>query len=572
MRKDVIYIDVEDDVTSVISKVKAAQSDVVALVPPKRAGTLQSAVNLKLLQKAAAEAGKRIVLVTSDNLLTSLAAGIKIPVAKNLQSRPEIPTLSSLAAPQAEDADDTINGEALPVGDFAGSAASAETANAAPTPSAAEAIAERVDFGEKSQESLPQMEEPKPAAKSFGKLGKVGVPDFNKFRKRLFIGGGVVIVVAGLLYWALAIAPRAAITIQASTSPVGINRTLSLQPSLSASNVANLQFKPTQQQLKDAESVSFTATGSKDIGQNATGTMTIRNCDYGGDGLDLPKGTVFTASDGSGLKFTSTADVSVPAFSGPSSTCTLGGSMSGKATVDVQAADIGSNYNLAAQGYSTQVIGRIDAVGSDMTGGSKQTVAVVSQDDVTKAQALLTQQISQKADASKTKLMGQFGADQLVIDESLASSADTPTANPAVGQQATQATLTVNTTYTMLGLARSDIAQLLANSLKDPVAAKPNQAVFDDGSNGIHFQSFQQLSDNSYSVILLTTGHIGPKIDSQQIAQQIKGKVYGDALQIINDIPGAGKVEVKLSPFWVTSVPSDLHKVSIKFTVTSGGN
>ena len=570
MRKDVIYIDVEDDVTSVISKVKAAQSDVVALVPPKRAGALQSAVNLKLLQKAATEASKRIVLVTSDNLLTSLAAGIKIPVAKNLQSRPEIPTLSSLTAPQSNDEDDTINGETLPVGEFAGTApAAADTASAS---SAADAIAERVDFGEKSQEPLPKMEEPKPAAKPFGKLGKVNVPDFNKFRKRLFIGGGAIIALAALLYWALVIAPRAAITITASTSPVGINRTLSLQPGLSASNIANLQLKPGQQQYKDTETVNFTATGSKDIGQNATGTMTIRNCDYGGDGLDLPAGTVFTASDGSALKFKSTADVAVPAFSGPSSTCTLGGSMSGKATVNVQAADIGSNYNLSAQGYTTQIIGRVDAVGSDMTGGSKQTVTVVSQDDINKAQTQLTQQISQKADASKVKLMSQFGGDQLMINESLTSSADTPVASPALGQQGTQATLTVNTTYTMLSLARSDVKQVLADSLKDPVAAKANQAVFDDGSNGIHFQSFQPLSDNNYSVILLTTGHIGPKIDTQQLAEQIKGKVYGDALQTINDIPGVDKVQVTLSPFWVTSVPSDLHKVSIKFTVTSGGN
>src|SRR6266702_5309528 len=93
MKKDVIYIDIEDDITSIIGKVKDASAKIVALVPPKRIGVLQSAVNLKLLQKSASGTDKRIVLITSDHSLIALAAGLKIPIAKNLQSRPEIPQL-----------------------------------------------------------------------------------------------------------------------------------------------------------------------------------------------------------------------------------------------------------------------------------------------------------------------------------------------------------------------------------------------------------------------------------------------------------------------------------------------
>ena len=51
MNKDVIYIDVEDDITAIISKVKASKEKIVALVPPKRVGVLQSAVNLHLLSR-----------------------------------------------------------------------------------------------------------------------------------------------------------------------------------------------------------------------------------------------------------------------------------------------------------------------------------------------------------------------------------------------------------------------------------------------------------------------------------------------------------------------------------------
>ena len=38
MNKEVIYIDSEDDITDVISKVKSAKEKIVALVPPKGIG------------------------------------------------------------------------------------------------------------------------------------------------------------------------------------------------------------------------------------------------------------------------------------------------------------------------------------------------------------------------------------------------------------------------------------------------------------------------------------------------------------------------------------------------------
>ena len=87
MQKDVIYIDVEDDITAIIGKIKAAEHEIVALVPPKRTGAIQSAVNLKLVQRAAERADKHVVIISNNAALTALAGAAHIPVAKNLQSR-----------------------------------------------------------------------------------------------------------------------------------------------------------------------------------------------------------------------------------------------------------------------------------------------------------------------------------------------------------------------------------------------------------------------------------------------------------------------------------------------------
>ena len=88
MNKDVIYIDVEDDITAIIGKIKASKEKIVALVPPKHVGVLQSAVNLRLLDRMAKTAKKNLVVVTNNQALIALAASARIPVAKNLQSKP----------------------------------------------------------------------------------------------------------------------------------------------------------------------------------------------------------------------------------------------------------------------------------------------------------------------------------------------------------------------------------------------------------------------------------------------------------------------------------------------------
>ena len=74
MNKDVIYIEPEDDITDILANIKGAKNRVVALVPPKKAGVLRSAVNFKLIAKTATRADKVVVLISNDESLVKLAA------------------------------------------------------------------------------------------------------------------------------------------------------------------------------------------------------------------------------------------------------------------------------------------------------------------------------------------------------------------------------------------------------------------------------------------------------------------------------------------------------------------
>jgi hypothetical protein len=287
MNKDVIYIDIEDDITAIIGKVKAAGTKIVALVPPKRIGALQSAVNLKLLQRAASGAEKRIVLITNDHSLTALAAGLKLPVAKNLQSRPEIPQMAMPDTPE----DEVINGQELPVGEVAKSLSAEGAAGA----SAADKISDKAELADAPKEAGKPVAKKPSLASKLGKNGKFSIPNFDTFRKRLFVfgAGGVLLIL--FLVWAAIFAPHATVTIAAKTTSVNIDRTLTLNPSAQSSDPANLTLKPIVQQLKKSVATEFTATGSKDVGEKAKGSNSTgcqscsgqypaRNCNRCSDG------------------------------------------------------------------------------------------------------------------------------------------------------------------------------------------------------------------------------------------------------------------------------------------------
>ena len=118
MNKEVIYLEPEDDITDILTKLQQAEQKLVALVPPKKATMLRSAVNMKLVARTAKECDKVAVIVTADPAIVKMAMTAQIPIAKTLQSRPVVPT--------KEDIDKTMAEEQVIDEDLADASAAAE--------------------------------------------------------------------------------------------------------------------------------------------------------------------------------------------------------------------------------------------------------------------------------------------------------------------------------------------------------------------------------------------------------------------------------------------------------------
>jgi hypothetical protein len=545
MNKDVIYIDVDDDVTAIIGKIKKAKEKIVAIVPPKRAGALQSAVNLRLINRMVKTEKKHLVLITNNPALIALAANISIPVAKNLQSKPELAEVPALAV---DDGDDIIDGSELPVGDHADSVpVSDNTREKTDTRSDVidgmdidgEAVASTAAAGSSISKRVA-------AAKS-----KVKIPNFDKFRKRLFLGIGGGVLLIALLIWMFVFAPAATVIVTAQTSPAPVSASVKLGGT-EATNFETGILKSVSEEEKEDETIEFDATGQKDVGDKATGTVRFSTSDASTaiNGATIPAGTKLTTNAGQSFLTDNAVAINSENYTGTN--------------VTVTAVESGTSYN-GASGALSGAPSTISAnfVGS-AEGGTTKIAKVVSASDIERARGQL---IGESTDEQKQALIEKFTNGEKVIDSSFAVERGKAVSSPALNAEAPasgKATLTIPTTYTLHAVPKADLESYLNSSIRTQLTDQNGQRVYNTGIDAASLSNFRK-DGKTLTATINSTGQIGPQIDEAAIKDIVKGKIYGEVQSTLEAINGVKEVDVQFSFFWVRSVPNDANKIQIEF-------
>jgi len=559
MQKDVIYIDVDDDVTAIIGKIKKSSEKIVAIVPPKRAGALQSAVNLRLLDRMAKTSKKHLVLITNNPALVALAANASIPVAKNLQSKPEIAEIAAIAV---DDGDDIIDGADLPVGDHASTVKVKDGTKKLSEESRSEALDTMDIDGEEVEAAVTGIATAEVASNAASKkaASKIKIPNFDKFRKRLFLGIGGGVLLVALLVWMFAFAPAATVIVTAKTSPAPVSATVKLGGTAATDFKTGVVKSVVQTEKKD-ETVEFDATGTGKVGEKAAGSVTLRNCDSSSP-VTIPAGTILTTN---GLNYSLQAAVTVgPAIFG-GGVCTTPGTSS---AVGIIAAEVGAQYNQSANaafsvsGYSAQM--RANATSAGITGGSSRDVKIVSADDIERAKGQL---IGKSTDEQKKVLAKKFVNGEKVIDSSFTIDRAEAVAAPAVNAEAPatgKAKLTIATTYTMYAVPKADMESYLNESLKTQLNNESSQKIYNTGVDKATLSNFKKEGE-VITATIASSGQIGPKIEEAAVKEIVKGKIYGEVQSTLEAINGVQDVDVQFSYFWVRTVPNDTNKIHIEF-------
>jgi hypothetical protein len=536
--KDTIYIDVDDEITGIIEKVQNSQQRIVALVLPKRATMLQSVVNMKLLRRAGEKAKRHIVLITGEAGLMPLAGSVGLHVAKSLQSKPEVPT-----APQPADddkaetaADDPAADKSRSVGELAG-----DDDDEAPIE------LDNADDGE---------ETPAGGKKDKDKKGKkFKIPNFNKFRTWIVIGGLGLLLLIGGLVWALTALPRAEIVITTDSEAIVSSREIMLLTDRNAALDADEGIVPAQaEEITRTQRAEVDATGEENQGKKASGSviMTTQVCapNLGDPPDDVPAGTG-VSTDGKTYITQESTDFS---FDGGAGNCINYKS----SPVDITAQKGGKSYNVKNEEFS--VAGRSDVSAEGSTsGGTNKIVQVVTQADIDKARERIEERESDGIEQELQEALADAGLFPVTETFSI-STADTQTSAEA-GEEADSVTVTEEVTYTMLGVQEEDLERVVTADVADDIDPE-RQTILDYGFTEASF-TLQNQQDGGALVGLRTVVVAGPDLDAETIKGDIAGKKASEAREIIGVNPGVTDIEVTYGPFWVRSIPKNTDKITI---------
>lgn len=539
MQKDVIYIDTEDDITSIIGKVRASEHKIVALVPPKRIGAIQSAVNLKLVHRAANQAGKNLVLISSNTALMALAGSTGIPVAKNLQSKPELAEVPALDI----DGEDVIDGSEITV----------------PKEENVEDAVAAVGGVETTRATAPKAALGTAAVAATRRTSgsKVKVPNFDSFRKRLFLIITAVVLLAGFFVWAIVFAPSARITVAANTSDSSLNTQAKFGDSL-ATSLRDGTVKSVTKTTKTEADVVMTATGTKNVGEKAIGSVNFSNSEF--SAVTIAAGTKLTSA--SGNAYTLDSSVTVPAGS-----CTgVFNCHTGNASGSVTAINPGTASNGDSGSLSGTPSGVSASFSGSTSGGTDKKVDVVQQSDVDTAKENLFS--SSDSDQAKSELSKMFGDDYAIISGSFNTDTSDVKSTPAVGEEAAdgKGTLKGTATYSLMAVSKKELGKFLDGYFTQQIEGQDSQKVYDNGVNDVTFTNIDKV-DDGFTANITTNGKIGPKIDEKSLKEYAKGKRIGEIQSYVKNINGVGDVSVKLSPFWVKTAPNNTDKIRIEFKV-----
>lgn len=544
--KDTIYIDIDDEITAIIDKIRSSHERIVALVLPKRAAVFQSIVNMKLLKRTADEAKKHLVLITSEAGLLPLAGSVGIYVAKSLQSKPEIPVVSKEQT--REDVEETVDmsdadaklDPSRPIGEYSGAM------GANPKDSEDDAI-------ELDDVPAAAVASKKPKLKSRG--GKrFNIPDFNKFRLWIVLGVIGLLLIIFLWYIAVVVMPRATIEVKTNSTAVNSSVDVTFDTEADAAKVDEDLIPATLQQTQKTANQQAEATGQKDKGQKASGSVTIKNCTD--SPATIAAGTAVTAAN---LTFITQRTVALDSgnFSGGGNCKSSGGHVQ---SVNVTAQQSGAQYNLASRSdYKVAGNDALTVVGDEMTGGTSDIVKIVSQADIDSAKQKIS---TQDTTAIKTELQRALQSQGLyAVDATFNTVNPEVTTSAKVGDEAATVTVTQKSTYTMVGIKQDDLKKVIANSVSDKIDPS-KQSILDYGLDEAVFK-MQNQNGSTTLVSVDTTVIAGSDLNLVEIKKQIAGKKSNNAKDIIGKYPGVTEVNVRYSPFWVSNIPKNQSKITI---------
>lgn len=278
------------------------------------------------------------------------------------------------------------------------------------------------------------------------------------------------------------------------------------------------------------------ATGKKEVGEKAKGTVTLFNS--ADQQPSLPKGTTLTATNG--REFVTEADVTIASASGD----IFSGIKSGTTKVNVVAKEIGEEYNMpsdtkfSVQG-STTLAGKNE---SAFSGGSKRTITVVSEKDLATLSETLPKKLEKEA---KKQLASRAQTGEQVLGVFTDISMEEENTSNEVGDEAKEVSMRATVTYKTLSYKQDDVLELAKSTLINNAAQNLTLA---EKSLKTQLKDLEIESEDEVTTSLRVEGGLVPKLEADTITEEISGKSFTEAKEYLASLSQVKSAEITLSP------------------------
>jgi len=395
---EILYLEADEEITSVVDKIKGLDAKSIGLVAPKGATIVQSVVSLKLLKKQAEDLGRKIAIITSDDVGRSLASRVGLLVFADTKSaepleiaQEEIPDVRKIVEIDMSDKETKLpkDFEIHRYDQESNQGQSKEEATEEPKADKSRqpisSNKETIGFTNRPIENKERHERvERQPFKSAETVEKKVVPQKNKGRRRGWLVAVVALGLIAVVFLVDLVFAKVEVNISIPAEELDGNVSVVVERDKSEPDVVNGIIPGKQIQKEEEFSENFVSTGEKDAGEKATGTLTFKNESGVDESIDA--GTTIASS--SGMEFTLQTSLTVPkATLNPA-----GDKVLGQVSGEVEAKSAGDSYNLPASTSYTVYGNSKISVSGGTSGGITKKIKIVSNSDIVNSQEKLQEQ------------------------------------------------------------------------------------------------------------------------------------------------------------------------------------
>ncbi len=575
-----VYLNLEDDVTKIVARIKKVRGNELVLVCPKRCLLFSDSINLKLLKKQCDLLGKKIDILTMDERGQAFAKEVGFDLKFLPKGKPKQAGVSDIQINRASSelpdvaTDSSLLKTVKNVTNFVtGLVGKSEDKDFTGKEASPEKVIVTTNFDYRNPNQQPK-EDLKKTYSSENKKEKINIqktsinvaddrgPGSSKNRTARIIS--LVCVLAVCLVFALVfvVLPNALITVFPKTEAIIRDFDANLDVQIKEPDAGKLILPAKKISENLSLGLKFQSQGKKDVGTKSSGMVRIYN--FTGQILNLKSETTTLSVAGKNFKLTENAMQIKPVRYKNQQTKEIDPKTLAE-PMEVVAMGGGDDYNFPSGlrlEISNSVLGSKPLVlyaktETPITGGATRFLSVVTEADFNNAREEMGKQLI-------SELKKQYDEQgMMLLDNAYSVEVIEFVIDKKVGTESPNFDAKINLKLEGLVFFKEHLFSMVKERIASTLSEGRTLSL--DKGQGINVKLRNvDLGLNSATLSIHLESKTYPNLNLNQIKEKLIGKKVNVANDILQSLPEIEKVEVTVSPTWQKTFPWLKSKINLE--------